>query len=173
MLAIIDLHVHGSCMRVAVRVLHSCAFITTEKRAAMAAIIYLYQVCFQRSIPNYFRLINIGNYRGTFTFSGPRPSEPPSISMVQVHMPTEWTRDETIIVLYFHNCDSMTYLPKRKNLYTCYVYRDDDYNSHTHAVLVIIDNSVTVYFIFLCGMIAMEIKMFTFSIANTYKNIQY
>ena len=27
MLATIDLHVHESCMRVAVRVLHSCAFI--------------------------------------------------------------------------------------------------------------------------------------------------
>ena len=27
MLAIIDLHVHESCMHVAVRVLHSCAFI--------------------------------------------------------------------------------------------------------------------------------------------------
>ena len=31
MLATIDLHVHESCMRVAVRVLHSCAFIITMK----------------------------------------------------------------------------------------------------------------------------------------------
>ena len=30
MLATIDLHVHESCMRVAVRVLHSCAFIIID-----------------------------------------------------------------------------------------------------------------------------------------------
>ena len=55
MLATIDLHVHESCMHVAVRVLHSCAFISSGSRLEICTRWFLF--CVLKLIIKYYNNI--------------------------------------------------------------------------------------------------------------------